>query len=55
MENCNGHFCDRMFKTVIPETVKLREAPSYSQSIFDYDPNGAGASAYRALVEEVMA
>jgi chromosome partitioning protein len=42
-----------MFKSVIPETVKLREAPSHSSSIFEYDPNGAGAKAYRELVEEV--
>jgi chromosome partitioning protein len=42
-----------MFKTVIPETVKLREAPSHQQSIFDYDPEGAGAKAYRQLVTEV--
>ncbi|MCC5611087.1 hypothetical protein LC612_31130 [Nostoc sp. CHAB 5834] len=42
-----------MFKTVIPETVKIREAPSHGQSIFEYDPNGVGASSYRELVSEV--
>jgi chromosome partitioning protein len=51
---CLGdHFGEQMFKTVIPETVKLREAPSHGQSIFEYDPQGAGAKAYRALIEEV--
>ena len=54
LDKLHGHFGDRTYKTVIPETVKLREAPSYSQSIFEYDPNGAGAKAYQALVEEVM-
>lgn len=48
-----SHFEGQMFKSVIPETVKLREAPSHSESIFEYDPNGAGAHAYRELVEEV--
>jgi chromosome partitioning protein len=48
-----SHFGDQMFKSVIPETVKLREAPSHSESIFEYDPDGAGAKAYRELVEEV--
>ena len=48
-----SHFEGQMFKSVIPETVKLREAPSHSESIFEYDPNGAGAHAYRDLVEEV--
>lgn len=49
------HFGDQLFKTVIPETVRLREAPSFGQSIFDYDPYGPGAKAYEALVDEVMA
>ena len=48
-----SHFEGQMFKSVIPETVKLREAPSHRQSIFEYDPNGSGAKAYRELVEEV--
>jgi chromosome partitioning protein len=43
-----------MFKTLIPETVKLREAPSYGQSIFDYDSSSNGAIAYQALVKEVI-
>jgi chromosome partitioning protein len=47
------HFGDAMFETIIPETVKIREAPSHGQSIFEYDPNGTGASAYHQLVEEV--
>ncbi|MCM0589761.2 MAG: ParA family protein [Gloeotrichia echinulata DEX184] len=47
------HFGSKMFKTVIPETVKIREAPSHGQSIFEYDPNGVGASSYRELVSEV--
>ena len=48
-----SHFGEEMFKSVIPETVKLREAPSHSSSIFEYDPTGAGAKAYRELVDEV--
>lgn len=44
-----------MFAVQIPETVKLREAPSYGQSIFEYDSSGAGALAYQAFVDEVMA
>lgn len=53
LQSLTTHFGERMFKTVIPETVKLREAPSHQQSIFDYDPSGAGAKAYRELVKEV--
>lgn len=53
LEALKSHFGSSMFKTVIPETVKLREAPSHGQSIFEYDPNGAGAKAYRELIDEV--
>lgn len=55
LESLTKHFGDRMFKTVIPETVKLREAPSFGQSIFDYAPKSTGAEAYQNLVSEVMA
>ena len=39
-----------MFKGVIPETVKLREAPSHGISIFQYDSNGIWAKTYRELI-----
>ena len=55
LSSLQEHFGDRMFATLIPETVKLREAPSHKQSIFDYDPNGSGAKAYQSLVNDVMA
>lgn len=55
LKSLKEHFKDKMFKSVIPETVKLREAPSYSISIFDHDPSGTGSVAYRELVEEVKA
>lgn len=47
------HFGDAVYQTLIPETVKLREAPSHSQSIFDYDPSGKGAIAYKDFTQEV--
>lgn len=53
LQSLSAHFGDKMLSTVVPETVKLREAPSHSSSIFDYDPHGQGAKAYRELVEEV--
>lgn len=55
LRSLKEHFGNQLFKTVIPEAVKLREAPSFGQSIFDYDPSGTGAKAYKALVNEVMA
>jgi chromosome partitioning protein len=55
LNSLKAHFGDRMFTTTIPKTVKLREAPSHGQSIFDYDPSGTGAKAYQSLVTEVAA
>ncbi|NER45713.1 MAG: ParA family protein [Symploca sp. SIO1A3] len=54
LKSLQEHFGSQMFSTIIPETVKLREAPSHGKSIFDYDSNGAGAKAYRQLVEELI-
>jgi chromosome partitioning protein len=50
-----NHFPKEVFQTIISRNVRLSEAPSYGQSILDYDPSSPGAVAYRALAEEVMA
>lgn len=44
----------RILDSRIRRNIKLAEAPSFGQSIFDYAPNCAGAQDYNALVEEVM-
>jgi chromosome partitioning protein len=49
------HFPKEVFQTIISRNVRLSEAPSYGQSILDYDPSSPGAVAYRALAEEVIA
>jgi len=47
-------FPDSIFRTVIPRTVRLAEAPSFGQSIFHYDGRGKGAKAYQKLAREVL-
>lgn len=47
------HFPDLLFKTMIPRSVRLGEAPSYGQPITVYDPHGKASAAYRALAKEV--
>ena len=47
------HFPDLVYKTMIPRSVRLGEAPSYGQPITAYDPHGKAAEAYRALAREV--
>ena len=54
-QSLQDHFKEALFEEVIPETVRLKEAPSYGQSIFDYDPYGNGAVAYEKLTDKVMA
>lgn len=48
-------FPNRMFQAIVPRSVRLAEAPSYGQSIFEYDTASRGADAYRQLGEEVEA
>jgi chromosome partitioning protein len=49
-----AHFSERTYKTVIPRTVRLSEAPSFGKSILEYDPRGSGAEAYRSLSREFL-
>jgi chromosome partitioning protein len=49
-----NHFGEQVFRSVIPRSVRLGEAPSFGQTILEYDPAGPGATAYRALAVEVM-
>ena len=48
------HYGRLVFKTVIPGNVKLKEAPSFGKTIFDYDAGSAGTEAYRELTKEVL-
>lgn len=48
------HFPDQAFRTIIPRSVRLSEAPSYGQTILAYAPTSAGAHAYRALAQELL-
>jgi chromosome partitioning protein len=43
-----------VFQTVIPRNVRLSEAPSFSKSVLDYDPESKGAKAYLALGAELL-
>lgn len=45
----------RLFETRIRRNIRLAEAPSFGQSIFDYAGSSPGAEDYRALGGEVLA
>jgi chromosome partitioning protein len=48
------HFGELLYRTVIPRSVRLGEAPSHGQPIIRYEPNGLGSTAYRALATEFL-
>lgn len=49
------YFPEQVFKTVIPRSIRLAEAPSYGQPISTYSPSSSGAYAYANLAREVLA
>ncbi|OUP10445.1 AAA family ATPase [Collinsella sp. An2] len=54
VEEVRNYFGDTTFKTLIPRTVKLSEAPSYGMPVISYAPNNKGAKAYMSLAKEVI-
>jgi chromosome partitioning protein len=55
VDEVRRHFPSKVFKTVIPRTVRLAEAPSHGIPISAYDPSSFGAVAYRTFTEELLA
>ncbi len=53
VSDVKSHFPDKIFDVMIPRSVRLGEAPSHGQSIFEYEPNGGSAQTYAALAREV--
>jgi len=49
-----NHFGDKVFSSIIPRNVRLSEAPSHGQAIFDYDGKSIGALKYQELAKEVI-
>jgi chromosome partitioning protein len=52
VEQVRSHFGETAYRTVIPRTVRLSEAPSYGEPIEAYDDMSRGAIAYRELSRE---
>jgi chromosome partitioning protein len=50
-----SHFGDKVFAAIIPRNVRLSEAPSHCQTIFQYDPKSLGAKKYKELALELDA
>jgi len=48
-------FPKQVFRTIIPRNIRLSEAPSFGETILNYAPGSAGALAYSALTDELLA
>ena len=48
-------FKDEVFRTVIPRSVRLAEAPSFGKPILSYDVRSRGAESYIQLAKEILA
>ncbi|MCE7859190.1 MAG: ParA family protein [Chloroflexi bacterium CFX2] len=50
----NKHFPNQVFKSIVPRSIRLAEAPSYGLPISEYAPHSPGAQAYEALAKELL-
>ena len=48
-------FGKAVFRTVIPRSIRLAEAPSFGKSVLAYDPKSRGSQAYVQLAKEMLA
>ena len=54
VEEVQKHFNDMVFKTIIQRNVRLSEAPSFGESIINFDASSRGAVNYLSLAKEVI-
>ena len=54
VEEVQKHFDEMVFETIIQRNVRLSEAPSYGESIINYDAGSKGAANYLSLAQEII-
>ena len=54
VKEVNNHFPGQVFKSLVPRSIRLAEAPSYGLPISAYAPSSVGAHAYEALAKELL-
>jgi chromosome partitioning protein len=54
VDEVRRYFPAYVFRTIVPRSIRLGEAPSYGETILNYAPETPGALAYQALAAEFM-
>lgn len=54
VDQVQKYFGPKVYKTTIPRTIRISEAPSYGQPINFYEPKGRGSEAYMDLAIEFV-
>jgi chromosome partitioning protein len=54
VEEVQKHFSEMVFETIIQRNVRLSEAPSYGETIINYDATSKGATNYLSLAHEII-
>ena len=54
VKEVNNHFPGQVFKSIVPRSIRLAEAPSYGLPISAYAPTSVGAAAYESLAKELL-
>lgn len=54
VDEVSNYFPEQIYRTMIPRSIRIGEAPSHGKSIFEHDPSGPGAQAYGKLADEFL-
>lgn len=54
VDEVKKYFPKKVFKTVVPRTVRLSEAPGFGQPVLYYDKVSRGAESYEKLAKEII-
>lgn len=54
VEEVQRHFSDMVFETIVQRNIRLSEAPSFGETIINYDATSKGATNYINLAHEII-
>ncbi len=54
LQDLYHYFPNKIFRSVVPRSVRLAEAPSHGKTILEYDPKSKGGRSYEKLAWEIL-